>query len=191
MDQLLEFDKVVFLMLHVQAQHAWLDTVCPLFREKLFWAPLYLFVAAFMWFNARHRFWHFMIGCVLVVAAADTLSSKVIKPAVHRVRPCNDAEMIAHIRPLVSCGSGFSFTSSHATNHFAIAWFFVGCLGWAMGRARFLWLVWASIVALSQVYVGVHYPGDILAGAMIGSVLGIMASKAYRKLTSSPNPAAA
>ena len=186
MDQLLELDKALFLAVHLGAQHPLLDAVCPLLREKLFWAPLYLFVASYMWFNVRKGFWHFLLGCALLVTAADTLSSKIIKPAVHRLRPCNDQELAGSIRPLVPCGSGFSFTSSHATNHFAIAWFFMGCLGWAMGRWRFLWLIWASSVALSQVYVGVHYPGDILAGALIGSLLGIAASRIFRNLNRQP-----
>lgn len=182
MDLLLDLDKAIFLAVHLGAQHPFLDLVCPLFREKLFWAPLYLFVAAFIWYNARRSFWYFLLGCVLVVTAADTISSKVIKPAVHRIRPCNDPGLASSIRPLVSCGSGFSFTSSHATNHFAIAWFFMGCLGWAMGRWRFLWLLWASMISLSQVYVGVHYPFDILAGALLGSILGIPAAQAFLKI---------
>lgn len=182
MEQILELDRTLFLAIHLDAQNEVLDFIGPLLREKIFWAPLYLFVAAFLWLNARRNFWHFLLGSVLLITAADTLSSKVVKPAVHRIRPCNDPEMMHSIRPLVGCGSGFSFTSSHATNHFAIGWFFMACLGRFMGRWRLLWLLWAALISLSQVYVGVHYPGDILAGALLGSLLGVAASLAYRKL---------
>ncbi|MBK8556199.1 MAG: phosphatase PAP2 family protein [Lewinellaceae bacterium] len=72
----------------------------------------------------------------------------------------------------VSCGGGYSFTSSHAANHFAVAVFLAAVFG---GLSRWLrpgLLLWAAVISFAQVYVGVHYPGDVLAGALLGAIIG-------------------
>jgi len=75
---------------------------------------------------------------------------------------------------MVHCGSGYSFTSSHATNHFALAVFIfltLGKLGWYF---RWPFILWATIIAYSQVYVGVHFPLDIISGAILGTLIGFI-----------------
>lgn len=108
---------------------------------------------------------------VLVIAGADQLSSSVIKPLVQRPRPCHvvDGTMVVpQVHLLVHCGGGKSFPSSHAVNTFAVATafaFFYGRWWWAFYG-------WAALVAFSRVAVGVHYPSDILGGALIGTGVG-------------------
>ncbi len=105
---------------------------------------------------------------VLVIVCSDQLSSFVIKPMVQRPRPCHvvdGVQVVEHVHLLVHCGGGKSFPSSHAVNNVAVATLF------AFFYRRWLWafLSWAGIVALSRVAVGVHYPSDILGGAIIGA----------------------
>ena len=170
LQQLIEIDKSVFYFINQGLSNGFFDVLLPWMREKWFWAPLYLFIIAFAGFNLKGRFGRFILGFLLVVVLADQLSSKMIKPAVGRTRPCNDTTMVVAQR--VSCGGGYSFTSSHATNHFAVAVYLIGVLG-SLGRwIRPALITWAGLIAFSQVYVGVHFPGDVLAGAVLGSLVG-------------------
>ncbi|MBN1447185.1 MAG: phosphatase PAP2 family protein [Bacteroidetes bacterium] len=103
---------------------------------------------------------------VVTITLADQISSFVIKPWVGRVRPCH---VLENVRLLVGCGSGKSFTSSHATNNFAMA----VLISHFYPVARPWLLLWASLVAFSRVYIGVHYPSDILGGAVLGTLIAL------------------
>jgi len=114
-----------------------------------------------------------VLFAVATVGMADVVSSKLVKPAVQRVRPCNDVGLKFEVRELVHCGGGYSFTSSHATNHFAIATFLYLVLGGLRKKwIRWALLAWAASIAYGQVYVGVHYPLDVITGAVLGSLIG-------------------
>ena len=107
---------------------------------------------------------------ILVLVCADQLSSFVIKPMVHRARPChmvNGAQVVQQIHLLVHCGGGMAFPSSHAVNNFAVATLFA----FFYRRETWALFAWAGLVALSRVTVGVHYPSDILGGAIIGAAV--------------------
>lgn len=169
---LLEWDTTVFLWINRDGGNAVFDAVLPWFREKLFWAPLYLFLAAFALFNFGRQGRLILIGLLLTVALADFTSSAVIKQNVKRLRPCNDPALSEQMVLRVSCGSGYSFTSSHATNHFAVAVYLIGIFGGLARWIRPALLLWAGLIALAQVYVGVHYPADVTAGAFLGTLIG-------------------
>ncbi|MFN0014832.1 MAG: phosphatase PAP2 family protein [Saprospiraceae bacterium] len=167
-------DATVFYWINNLGSNAVFDFLLPLFREKLFWAPLYLFVVVFI-------FQHFgkgkgavvVLGLVAAVGLADFTSSTLIKKNVQRLRPCNEPALRETIVLRVSCGSGYSFTSSHAANHFAAAIFLGMILGHApSSRIRIGLVAWAFSVAFAQVYVGVHYPADVLGGALLGMAIG-------------------
>ncbi|MCO6485027.1 MAG: phosphatase PAP2 family protein [Saprospiraceae bacterium] len=181
MEDILALDTRLFLLIHLGGQNQVADILAPLFREKVFWSPLYVFVLVYLWLNERRWFWPFIIGVVTLITATDTLSSKIVKPAVGRLRPCKEVVLKEQVRPLVPCGSGFSFTSSHATNHFGLAAFMFFGMGFLQGRWKWLWWAWAGAISLSQVYVGVHYPGDILAGAGLGCLIGWIWSRGWTR----------
>jgi len=151
----------------------WLDAIAPMWRNKYLWYPFYLFILTIVAINFRQVFLPFLLCAVLTVTVADTLSSKVIKPTVKRDRPCRNDALPQPKILLINCGAGYSFTSSHATNHFAIAVFFILTLGSIFPRTKGLFLLWAASIAYGQVYVGVHYPLDVLGGAALGSLIGI------------------
>jgi len=104
---------------------------------------------------------------VLVLVCADQLSSFVIKPLIDRPRPChavNGVQVVQQVHLLVHCGGGKAFPSSHAVNNVAVA----TILAFFYRRWAWAFFTWAGLVALSRVAVGVHYPSDILGGALIG-----------------------
>ncbi len=103
---------------------------------------------------------------IVTITLADQISSFVVKPWVGRLRPCH---VLDDVRLLVGCGSGKSFTSSHATNNFALA----VLVSHFYPVARPWLLLFASLVAFSRVYVGVHYPSDILGGAVLGTLIAL------------------
>ena len=105
------------------------------------------------------------IGVLFLILLTDQLSARIIKEIFQRIRPCN---ALANVITPLGCNGTFSFPSNHAVNNFAAAVFFYKIfpkLKWAV-------FITASLVALSRVYIGVHYPSDILGGAIIGSAFG-------------------
>jgi len=150
-----------------------LDEIAPIWRNKFFWIPLYVFILTIVAINFRSRFIPFLLFAVLTVSVADTLSSKIIKPLVKRERPCRNVDLVKPAVVLIGCGGGYSFTSSHATNHFAIACFFLLTIGGAFRYSKGLFLLWAASISYGQVYVGVHYPIDVIVGGLVGSIIGI------------------
>jgi len=123
---------------------------------------------------------------LLCFAAADFSSSQILKKQVQRLRPCNDPALAAQVQLRVPCGSGYSFTSSHAANHFAVALFLIGVFGDLNRWIRPSLLLWAGSIALSQVYVGVHYPGDVLCGGLLGSLIGWGGGRFSHRLNGHP-----
>lgn len=181
-DTLLELDRCIFYAVNNQFSNGFFDAVLPWFRERLFWAPFYLFLAVFAWFNfSRRQFVFFILGVALSITLADHISSEWVKKNVRRIRPCNDVALNETVRERVICGSGYSFTSSHAANHFAVAAYLIGVFG--IYRRRWIsWalLLWAFSIAFAQVYVGVHYPGDVIGGGILGYVLGWLVYKVLK-----------
>jgi len=83
------------------------------------------------------------------------------------------------VRLLVHCGRAYSFTSSHAANHFAIAVFISLTLGLLYSWIKWPLLLWAGSIAYGQVYVGVHYPLDVIVGSLVGIIIGYLVAKLY------------
>jgi len=118
---------------------------------------------------------------LLTVSIADITSSHIIKNQFQRIRPCNQIGFKETAHLLVPCGSGYSFTSSHATNHFAIALFLILTIGQLWKWIRVPLFLWACSIALAQVYVGVHYPTDVLVGGIIGTFISFVVVYVLRK----------
>ncbi len=167
---LIQWDIELFELVNSAMSNVIFDTLLPWVREPLFWIPLYIFIIGFVFFNyGRNAYW-FVIFFILSVSSSDMISAKLIKKNVQRVRPCNTEYM--HVIERVKCGSGYSFTSNHASNHFAMATFLVLTLGRYIKKIKPWCWFWAFLVGLAQVYVGVHFPLDILGGAILGIITG-------------------
>ncbi len=170
-EQLLHIDELVFHWINGVWTHPGLDAIMPYWREKTTWIPAYVLLLVWVVWQWRGKAILFILWTLVLVAAADGISHRLIKKNVQRLRPCK-TEHLQEVRSLVPCGSGYSFTSNHATNHFALAVFWSLSLFPSRRRMQLLLIVWASTIAYGQVYVGVHFPLDVLCGALLGSVIG-------------------
>lgn len=177
-----QFDSELFLKIHRGLSNDFFDVMMPLMRNRFFWAPLYIFIIAFCIKQYQKR-GYYMIGMLLVTfAMGDLIASRIIKPLVGRIRPCNEISLANEIIHRVPCGSGYSFPSSHATNHFAIAIFLILLFYKQWKPILPLGLVWAFIISFAQIYVGVHYPIDTLCGALLGLCIGSFTFYLYQKI---------
>jgi membrane-associated phospholipid phosphatase len=177
-NQLLQLDQLWFTAINQGLANPVFDVLMPILRNRLTWLPLYL-LATYFAIKKFGRVGGFMLLFgILCFAIADYSSASILKPWVARLRPCNTPGL--SVRTLIACGTGYSFPSSHAANHFALAVFFAMLFGkhfkWAI-----LWpLLWAFSIAFAQVYVGVHFPIDVISGACIGSLIGIALSYIFK-----------
>ncbi|MCZ6775558.1 MAG: phosphatase PAP2 family protein [Ignavibacteria bacterium] len=174
MDFLYSIDRAIFLFLNQTLSNPLGDVLWPLITDydKL-WPVRIVLGAVWLWLLIRggRQGRTVAITLVLLLFLSDKLSSSVIKEIVGRPRPChemNGLPIMQSIHLLVDCGSGKSFPSSHAVNNFAVATLFT----FYYRRWMYAFLGWAFLVALSRPAVGVHYPSDILAGALIGAFVG-------------------
>ncbi len=172
LQQMLQADQDVMLFFNVYLAHPLLDDVALFIREPLFHLPLYLFVILLTFQRLGKRTWWWLLIGIGLIALSDILSSHFIKDYVGRPRPCRDPFMAHHIRFIAKyCGANGSFTSSHAVNHFAFATYVVLTLGSTSSLYK-LFFLWAGMICYAQVYVGVHYPSDVVAGALLGILFG-------------------
>ena len=169
---MIQLDQELFFFINHYLHFGALNKVMPYWRSMYFWIPLYIFFISFLLYNFGKKASIYLLALALTVGLADTTSSRLIKNTIKRERPCNDANVKLHVKLLVPCGSGYSFTSSHATNHFAAAVFII--LTFVDKRRWLKWslLFWASSISFGQVYVGVHYPLDVICGGLLGSGIG-------------------
>ncbi|HEU0063569.1 MAG TPA: phosphatase PAP2 family protein [Flavisolibacter sp.] len=181
MYKLLQADKDLFRILNGKWHNSFFDWLMPYLRQAEVWLPLYLFVLVFVLMNVKKSGW-FILICICTVALTDILSSDIIKELIFRTRPCHDPDVAETIRFLVSyCPQSSSFTSSHATNHFGLAVFWVIALKPYVGRWIYIGYFWAFIISYAQIYVGVHFPIDVFCGALVGIITGTIMGKLYTK----------
>lgn len=182
-ENIIEWDKNLFKILNGQWNNAFFDSIFPWWREATTWAPLYLFLLVFVFINFGAKSWKWVLFLLVTVTVTDQVSSNLIKNLVQRLRPCSDPNMIGYVRMLLNhCSGGYSFTSSHATNHFGVAMFIFLTAKPIFPKTRGLFFLWALSVAYGQVYVGVHYPIDITMGALLGCALGSLTAFLFKKL---------
>ncbi|RNL54556.1 phosphatase PAP2 family protein [Pedobacter jejuensis] len=177
-----QFDVELFLKIHRGLSNGFFDWLMPLLRNRFFWSPLYLFIVVFCIKQYKKQGLYIIGMIIFTFAVSDFMASKVVKPFVSRVRPCNDFSLANFIINRVPCGSGLSFPSAHATNHFGIAVFLI-CIFYSRWKPILpIGIFWAASVSFAQVYVGVHYPIDVTAGAVLGSMIGFICSLLFKKL---------
>lgn len=180
-EAILDADRTAFLYIN-GARSELADLWMGYFSEALFWVPLYL---AFLVLIKLRWEWKGLLWSLpvigLMILLSDTGSVVLFKNTVQRLRPCHAADLQGLVHLVDGrCGGKYGFISTHASNHFAIAAFMIGM---ARRRPWWLWmalLLWAAVVAYSRVYLGVHYPGDVVVGALYGSLVGWSAFLAFR-----------
>jgi undecaprenyl-diphosphatase len=180
-DQLVYWDHVAWFYVNTQWHNSFFDVIMPFLRNQWFWAPLYLFLLLLMTSRFGKKGWFWCIAFLITFILSDQISAGFIKPHVNRIRPCNNPALADMVHIIVPCGSGKSFPSSHAANHFSMGIFSAMTLG---RYARWVWpvaILWAAAVAYSQVYVGVHYPLDVICGGFLGAAIGIVTGALFNR----------
>jgi membrane-associated phospholipid phosphatase len=172
MKKIIELDQWLFLKVNRDGISPFLDKLMPILREPTTWIPLYIILLIFIIYNSGKKGWWLILYAVITVTITDTISSRFFKPVVGRLRPCCDPAFSSNVRLLASCGGNGSFTSSHAANHFGLAMFLFFTLRSVIGKWAYLFFIWAGAISYAQIYVGVHYPFDVLGGAILGCLVG-------------------
>ena len=163
-----DLDTRLFLALN-HLNVPWFDPVMVFFTERDSWIPFYgLLVGWLLYRFGWQRGGITVLVLAIAVAASDQTASALLKPLTHRLRPCHEPALASYIHLALPCGGQFGFASSHAANSFALATGLWLLLGKQCGWLRWLFL-WAALLAYSRIYVGAHYPLDVLAGAGIGA----------------------
>ena len=179
MEVFLEFDTRIFLFLN--GLHLdWLDPVMTFISGEWTWIPFY---AILLFLVIRKYKWQsvwIVLGITALILCSDQLSAHFFKPVFQRPRPCHD-ELIKDLvyLPNGHCGGAYGFISSHACNVFALATFLTHVLKPYFPKLGWIMFIWAVLVAYSRIYMGVHYPGDVIAGALIGMLLGFLVGKLF------------
>lgn len=177
LDEVLHFDKELFLFINAAGSSTW-DGFWLWISYKWTWIPLYALLLYLLYrqWGAKQTI-ILTLGAVLLIVCTDQLAN-FFKYGVQRLRPCFDPEMQEGLRLVKdSCGGRFGFFSAHAANSFAIAFFFTHMLRSTFRRIGILLMVWAFLVAYSRIYIGVHFPLDVFAGAAIGLILSWLFAK--------------
>jgi undecaprenyl-diphosphatase len=180
LNKILQGDYWLFSRINQRWTCPFLDTVLLFAREAEFWIPFYLFLLVFVTMNFGKKGWLWSFYLVMTVIIGDLISSHLIKDhLVYRLRPCGNPLWADSMRFLANyCPGSSSFTSSHACNHFAMAVFIFRTL---RKTSRWWWLAlaWAFTISYAQVYVGVHYPIDVICGGILGALIGWSISKVF------------
>ena len=180
--KLLEWDQSLFIAINGSGTNVVFDHLMPFLRNSSTWIPLYLFLLVFMLLNFRIKGLWWAVFFLLTVALTDMIGNYVFKHGIERLRPCNDPSMIEQVRLLLDhCGAGYSFISNHAANHFGMASFFYISFRHISKPAAWVAIVWAILIAYAQVYVGVHYPLDVICGGLLGIAVGSTLGRFYNK----------
>jgi len=167
-------DSRLFLILN--GWHTgWLDTVMVSITEMWPWIPIYLLLLYLVFRQYGKRGWWILLGVCLVILCSDQLSAHVCKPLFHRLRPCFNPELegLVHL-PKGLPGGQYGFVSSHAANTFGVAAFLSAALHKSYRSIGWWLYAWALVSSYSRIYIGVHYPGDIIAGAALGVLVGLI-----------------
>ncbi len=166
-----EIDREWFIFFNSYHNPFW-DAFMKYMSSRLFWVPLYIIILAYLMYFFRKKSILLIGALVVAVSLADLISSRFFKPYFARLRPCYDESLSEVINIVDGCGGRFGFLSSHAANTFAFAAALCLLLDRRFRIFKVLMVVWASIVSFSRIYLGVHFPGDVLGGALLGILLG-------------------
>lgn len=174
-----DLDRQFFLLLN--SFHAtWLNSFMELISGQVIWVPLILLFVIYSYkFLGRTKTAVFVLFLLLVIISSDVSSSYILKNIVNRLRPCRDLDL----KPLIysfgqRCGGKFGFVSSHAANATAIVFFSIRTLGVGKSWFHLFWIM-PFLIGYSRIYLGVHYPGDIVGGTIIGLLWAWIFSKIF------------
>jgi undecaprenyl-diphosphatase len=169
MEELIDLDKELFLFLN-SFHTPWLDPFMLYLTQTYVWIPLYAVLLLLVLKKYKNDSWAPLIGIFISILLSDQITSGLMKPFFERLRPSRDPELSGLVHVVNGYKGGlYGFASSHAANTFACAMFF-----WILLKANYKWIgvlfVWAAFMSYGRIYLGVHFPGDILIGILVGAL---------------------
>lgn len=185
MNWLLELDERIFLFLNNLGQEVW-DPFWMFMSSTKSWIPLYVVLLFIIYrkYNLKSFGIAFLLLLVNVVLT-DTGSVWIFKEQVQRLRPCHVEYLLENMRLVKgSCGGQYGFVSSHASNTFGLAVLIGGILKPFYRYPLAILIFWAVAIAFSRIYLGVHYPLDVICGAVYGAICGYIVLKIFNKFKS-------
>jgi undecaprenyl-diphosphatase len=173
-------DTQLFLFLN-GLHHPLIDPVMIFVSGKLSWIPLYAFLLIVLIRKYKWQTIMLLLVISILITLSDQLSVKAFKLVFERPRPCHEADLqtLIHL-PSGRCGGAFGFVSSHAANSFAMAGFVYFLLRHWFRPIGYIAFGWAALVSYSRIYLGVHYPGDVVFGALLGLVVAFAVYQVFR-----------
>ncbi len=182
-EQILTADTDLFLFLN-NLHNSFFDVIMAYVSAKLTWVPLYAIILFFIFktFKIKKGFIIFIL-IILAITLADQTSVHLFKNVFQRLRPCFSPDIKNILHTVSLPGGQYGFVSSHAANSFAFAAF--SLLVFKNRNYTIFILVWATIVSYSRIYLGVHYPLDILGGALLGSFISYLLYNLSKRFISS------
>lgn len=173
-----DLDTQLFLFLNSK-HNSFFDPVMFWVSNRYFWIPLYLLFFFLAWKQYGKKIWLVALAAVLLIVLSDQISVHAFKNVFLRYRPCNNLDLCSQVHVNGGKGGMYGFISSHAANTFALAMFLSLLF---RNRIRYFTVfvfTWAVFVSYSRIYNGVHYPADVLVGAIVGMGIGIVVYKLF------------
>lgn len=180
MEEIIQEDKKLFLFLNNLGDTPF-DQFWMMISEKWIWIPLYVIFLYFLYKNYKPKSLLYILLFVAIGVTVSDQVSGIFKYGVARLRPCHDPQLQSVMR-IVKCGGAYGFYSAHASNTFFLASYLTFLLKDKLKWFPYAIFVWAAVVAYSRIYLGVHFPGDVLVGAIVGILLGIIFSMLAKKV---------
>ncbi|RPI03173.1 MAG: phosphatase PAP2 family protein [Calditrichaeota bacterium] len=164
LEKLVNWDTFLFFLINRDLQNKAFNFLMPIVTDQRNWIPVFLFIIIALLWKGGHKGRMVILLMIPVILLSDQLSSSLFKPLVDRLRPCEAYGDLGMVNMLIGMKTSPSFPSSHAANSAAAA----TLLGHYYPRFQWLAIIIAATVSFSRVYVGVHYPFDVIAGAFLG-----------------------
>ena len=179
MEFLKSLDTELFFLINGM-HNAFFDSIMYWLSNKLFWVPMYLLIVFLMIRRYKMRGVLMLLFIGIVITLCDQTASGLLKNLVQRLRPSHEPALAGLVH-LSKAGTGglYGFVSSHAANCFGLASFIYFTFDKQFQPLKYWLLIWAVLVSYSRIYNGVHYPVDVVVGAIIGIAYGYLMAKAY------------
>ncbi len=179
LESLKNIDQQLFLTLNGW-HNQFFDSFFWIISNKFVWIPLYLFIAFLIIRKYKKQSWIVILATILVIVFTDQISVHCFKNVFMRYRPSHNLDLADMVHIVNNYRGGlYGFISSHAANTFGLATF--TALALKNRTYTYLILLWAIIVSYSRIYLGVHYPADIIGGATIGIILAFIVFLLFKK----------